>query len=264
MVTFAPLNLVEDAYPSLVNSSHAMDIIFCRNVLMYFSRETAAKVIAKLRDSLVEGGWLFTSATDASRDLFVGMEPLEIEGTVIYQKRPPAAARSMAQPVEALPTRSVQVDQPTPRPLASAEKPPPIVAAPKPADPDHRKLAHRLANEGRLDEALEAVNRAINGDKLDASSYYLRGVILHEQGAHEEAVTSLRKALYLDPNFVIAHFALGNLMIRTGRGRDAQRCFDNVRALLRTRDRDAVLPESDGITAGRLLQILSTMQEAVA
>ncbi|MDE2258962.1 MAG: protein-glutamate O-methyltransferase CheR, partial [Betaproteobacteria bacterium] len=37
MVTFSYLNLAEDAYPSLVNNTNAMDVIFCRNVLMYFS-----------------------------------------------------------------------------------------------------------------------------------------------------------------------------------------------------------------------------------
>jgi chemotaxis protein methyltransferase CheR len=39
LVTFAPLNLVEDVYPSLLNNTNAMDIIFCRNVLMYFAPE---------------------------------------------------------------------------------------------------------------------------------------------------------------------------------------------------------------------------------
>ena len=36
MVTFSPLNLAEDPYPSLVNNTSAMDIIYCRNVLIYF------------------------------------------------------------------------------------------------------------------------------------------------------------------------------------------------------------------------------------
>ena len=37
MVTFSYLNLVEDSYPSLSNCTNAMDVIFCRNVLMYFA-----------------------------------------------------------------------------------------------------------------------------------------------------------------------------------------------------------------------------------
>jgi hypothetical protein len=56
MVTFACLNLVEDVYPSLANNTNAMDLIFCRNVLMYFSGEQIRKVVANLRRSLVDGG----------------------------------------------------------------------------------------------------------------------------------------------------------------------------------------------------------------
>jgi chemotaxis protein methyltransferase CheR len=35
MVTFAYLNLAQDTYPSPLNNTNAMDIIFCRNVLMW-------------------------------------------------------------------------------------------------------------------------------------------------------------------------------------------------------------------------------------
>ena len=37
MVTFSFLNLAEDVYPSLVNNTNAMDVVLCRNVLMYFT-----------------------------------------------------------------------------------------------------------------------------------------------------------------------------------------------------------------------------------
>src|SRR5262249_41291670 len=61
MVSFAELNLAEDVYPTLMTNTNAMDVIFCRNVLMYFSREHATRVAARLHASLMEGGWLFTS-----------------------------------------------------------------------------------------------------------------------------------------------------------------------------------------------------------
>lgn len=48
MVHFAPLNLVEDVYPALANETNAMDVIFCRNVLMYFTAQQAHKVVENL------------------------------------------------------------------------------------------------------------------------------------------------------------------------------------------------------------------------
>ena len=39
---FTQFNLVEDVYPSLASDTNAMDVIFCRNVLMYFTAPQAA------------------------------------------------------------------------------------------------------------------------------------------------------------------------------------------------------------------------------
>jgi chemotaxis protein methyltransferase CheR len=129
---------------------------------------------------------------------------------------------------------------------------------------DLRHQARSLADKGRLDEALAAIDLAIESDKLDVLAHYLRGVILHEQNKEIEASASLHRALYLDPAFVLAHVALGNLMRRNGKEKTARRCFDNARDLLSREDRDMVLPESGGMTAGRLLHMISTPKETAA
>ena len=249
MVTFECLNLVEDVYPSLANNTNAMDLIFCRNVLMYFSREQMRKVVANLRRSLVEGGRLVVSATEAGRELFGEFVPAALPGITLYRKEPPAPRAAIAAP----PPVPLPARLPAPAPRA-------LPAAP----PDHPADARRLANEGRLAEALAACDRALAADKLVAAHHYLRGLILQEQGAFDEAAAALKRALYLDPDFVVAHFALGHLGLRQGQNREAARGFANARALLRTCPPDAVLPESDGITAGRLLAILTTMEEVLA
>jgi len=125
-------------------------------------------------------------------------------------------------------------------------------------------LARRLANEGRLDEALVACDEAVRADKLAAPLHYLRGLILDENNAREDAETALKRALFLDQDFVLAHFALGNLMRRQGQWRSARRCFKNASDLLRKCDPDAALPESGGMTARRLLAILDATQDPVA
>jgi chemotaxis protein methyltransferase CheR len=55
---------------------------------------------------------------------------------------------------------------------------------------------------------------------------------------------------------VPGHFALGNLAQRQGDARSAKRCFDNALELLAARRDDEVVPESDGLTAGRLREII--------
>lgn len=277
MVTFNGLNFVDDKFPSTTNDTQSLDIIFCRNVLMYFSRETAGKIIGKLRNCLNEGGWLFTSATDAPRDLFQGLVPHEAEGTAIYRKCDEAAPERKMSMYSFPALMQVPVD-PALGPTQAAGEPiallmavprppvekPAISLVPVEVGPDPLEKGRNLADQGRLDDALEVINLAIQSDKLNAVAHYLRGVILHEKNLDTESAIALNRALYLDPAFVLAHVTLGNVMRRSGRERSALRCFENARNVLGRLDRDAVLPESGGMTAGRLLHMISTPQEIAA
>src|SRR5712692_877475 len=86
MVSFAYLNLAEDACPSLLNNTNAMDVIFCRNVLMYFHPEKAKKVIQNLHRSLVDGGWLLVSPSETSHVLFSQFVTVNFPGAPLYKK----------------------------------------------------------------------------------------------------------------------------------------------------------------------------------
>ena len=55
---FAPLNLAADDYPAMMTNTRAMDLIVCRNLLMYFTPEARQATIARLARALVPGGWL--------------------------------------------------------------------------------------------------------------------------------------------------------------------------------------------------------------
>ena len=102
LVNFSYLNLAEDVYPSLVNSTNGMDIIFCRNVLMYFTPEQSVKVIKNLYHSLVDGGWLLTSPSDASSAFYSQFVPVSFPGVTIYKKeinRLPETVTSPFKPV---------------------------------------------------------------------------------------------------------------------------------------------------------------------
>jgi chemotaxis protein methyltransferase CheR len=122
-------------------------------------------------------------------------------------------------------------------------------------------LTRALANQGELAEALTWCERLVNADRLDASSHYLRAVILQELGDIEQSRRSLQTATYLDPRFVLAHFALGNLARSLGKFPDATRHFANASCLLRDHQADDVLPESDGLTANRLTEIITSITE---
>jgi len=105
----------------------------------------------------------------------------------------------------------------------------------------------------------EGLMRPLNGVRvrlplknLIRAIYYLRAMILQELGRTEEAITSLKKALYLDPEFVLAYFALGILSIRQGRVKESEMYFRNTISLLKDRDERDIIPDSEGMTAGRV------------
>src|SRR5205085_10768300 len=74
-VRFEYLNLCDACYPSLVTGTQGVDVVFCRNVLIYLSPEAAAAVLERLRLCLVEGGHLVVSALDVGGAV-PGMEPV--------------------------------------------------------------------------------------------------------------------------------------------------------------------------------------------
>ncbi|MHB8069572.1 MAG: CheR family methyltransferase [Desulfobaccales bacterium] len=286
LVKFEYLNLAQDPYPSLVTQTNAMDLILCRNVLMYFSPKQARQVLENFGRALVEGGWLITGLTETSALRFSPLAIVNFPGATVYRKDaeisrkvkagaacptlPPAlhpaggnAARPgfPAQQPWPLPSPSwtppAAAAAPTPAPEAAAAATPVQPAAPV---EEMIRSARHCADQGDLAAALSWCDQAVAADRLNPAWHYLRAAILQEQEAVAEAILSLRKALYLDQDFVMGHFALGNLALRQADNRAARKHFHNVLALLEGYPPEEPLPAAEGITAGRLKEIVhSTM-----
>ncbi len=288
MVSFSYLNLAEDAYPSLVNGTNAMDVILCRNVLMYFAQARARQVVDKLQRSLVDGGWLITSPAETSNVQFSAFTAVEFPGAFLYRKMAAGGPRGVAimhpvpwyegQAAAAHAPAPAEQSEPAAFSVARSAFAPEVLhetggERAKPAEDaglrehdEHdmlRRKARDCADEGRLAEASEWCEQAIAADKLNPAHYYLLASIEQERGQSEAAERSLGRALYLEPDFALAHFALGNLCLSAGRQREARRHFGNALALLRACPADALLPESDGLSAGRLVEIIAAVQASL-
>lgn len=281
LVRFEHLNLVEDVYPSLATDTNAMDLILCRNALMYFTPSQMARVIGRLHRALVEGGWLAVSPSEASTSLFSQFATVNFPGAIFYRKRDvkveavPAAPLTEPPPAAAAPAEEAVAAETASPPFAAAqslylegrysESAEVLLArfGEHPAEPAACSLlARAYANQGKLGEALVWCDRWIALDKLDPAGHYLRAIVLLEQGDPAAGRSALRRAIYLDPDFVLAHFALGNLARGGGKIEEADKHFDNALHLLRGRRPDDLLPESDGLTAGRLTETITSLMHA--
>lgn len=117
------------------------------------------------------------------------------------------------------------------------------------------------ANQGQLAAALHWCERSIAADRVNPAGYYLMAVVLLEQGQTEEAMLALKRTLYLDQDFVLAHFTLGNLYRSQSRHKEAGKYFANTLSLLKGYSLEDVLPESEGMTAGRLVEIIRSISD---
>jgi len=78
-VRFKRLNLLGPDAPT----SGKFDVIFCRNVIIYFEPHNQLKVLRHLTDALVPGGYLFIGHSETLHGLPL---PLEHAGPTVYRK----------------------------------------------------------------------------------------------------------------------------------------------------------------------------------
>ncbi|MBK8508444.1 MAG: protein-glutamate O-methyltransferase CheR [Candidatus Competibacteraceae bacterium] len=82
MVDFQQSNLIE-GWPNFPT----LDVIFLRNVLIYFGVETKRAILAKVRRLLKPDGYLFLGSSETTLNLDTAFEPISLGKTVCYQLR---------------------------------------------------------------------------------------------------------------------------------------------------------------------------------
>jgi chemotaxis protein methyltransferase CheR len=275
-VTFSYLNLAQDEYPSPADDIHTMDLVLCRNVLMYLVPSRARTIVQHLESTLTDGGWLALSSTELTLDLFGTFATTISPGIALLQKAGNAAPLSSMGAIGPISTdgQSIQPDFTTTSTGFDPDEPylhataQPVEAFEQIKDTANRLadatatpafLARSHADQGQLREALEWAGRALAVDKLNPANHYLNANILLALGEKAAAATSLERAIFLDRDFTLAHFTLGMLARLEGRRARAQRYFDNALSIIAGMDPHQILAESDGMTAGGLGEIIKSL-----
>ncbi len=83
LVKLSRVNLMEEKD---VRSIRGIDIIFCRNVLIYFDDKAKQKVVSHLYDALRPGGYLFIGTSESLHNVTRAFRPVVINRVIIYQK----------------------------------------------------------------------------------------------------------------------------------------------------------------------------------
>jgi chemotaxis protein methyltransferase CheR len=256
-VTFAALNLAEDTYPTPVAGVGEMDLILCRNVLLYFEAETVRQVAQRLLASLAAGGWLITSSADpplapetpfetvvADEGVFYRrLDTLPVEMPAASEPRVPDEGRPGLQP-GAGGSGPLKEANDAGSPLQGASQPSPAVNG-------RAEEVRALAGSSPA-EAERLCAEALRHNPLSVELSYLRGLLLLDLGRDEEAVWMLRRVLYLDHGLAVAHFALGSALLRRGDRDGARRAYRNACDLCAACPPEQPVPLADGACAGPL------------
>lgn len=285
LVKFSYLNLLEDNFPTMLSGTAAMDLILCRNVFIYFDAALIPPVMQKFHDSLLPGGYLMLGASDLTAEPIPGLE-LHHWGNTFCYRRGDGLSVAAAETRSAAAPLYVPPPAPDPAPAAVAEPPPPAprpIRSPYPevirllraerwdaavskvdelaarAGMDAELAQHKakaLANLGLMEDAAREGEASLAMAPLDKHTYLITALIMVELGKLDKAQEALRKALFLDSNFVEAHFQNGLLQLRMGERKAGLRSLSNALELAERLDPQRLVHNAPGLVFGRLAEIL--------
>jgi chemotaxis protein methyltransferase CheR len=263
MVEFRYFNLVSEPYPLAEMSG--WDIIFCRNVTIYFQAEATRKVIHNFSLSLREGGYLFAGYSESLRYISDEFKTVQVEGAFFYQKGvPQKTVRQKAGKIRGRRARTAGITRKQ-KPKAGAglnsEEIEQICATAKQllemGQPERASeilnpyLREAIApegvillqaeialNRGDLGQAVQLCEKLVQREPLSIAGHYLLGVIYRTWEDDARAIEEFRKVLYLEPEHALARFNLGDLYSQVGQFDEARLEYVNVVRLLKS------MPES--------------------
>ena len=250
--------------PEFRSGSGSFDVIFCRNLLIYFDRPTQTRAVRTLAGMLTGDGLLFVGHAETSVAASAGLTSTPHPMAFAFRKAPAAPVTPLLPvPVPPRPTASFgrasyrtprmpatsrfgggqapgtrTVPYLTPRParretLRIPARPVPLAAAATDA-PDPLATARALADRGQLAEATLLCENSLRRDGGDAGTWYLLGVIREAAGDLGRAAECYGKALYLEPTHADA--LLHRALLAEGTG-DAATAAHLRRRLARVQER---------------------------
>ena len=242
-------------------STGPQDIVFCKNVSIYFREDVTRKLIEGLHDTLAPDGYLLLGHAESLLQISDGFALVEHERAFCYRKSPrlgssPAATdttrkRKPAPVAQDIPTPVAQGFSPATTPVAQGFSPvaeyDACLAAFRAGDWDAAEsalsalvascptfvpglllLGGLYAHRGRFDDATAQAEIVLTVSDLEPRAHLLIGMVAARRQRHDEALQSLRRALYLDDSLALGHFWLGNLYRERGDVARACHEYENV------------------------------------
>lgn len=244
-VEFAVHNLAGDPYPT------GLDVIFCRNVLLYFQAGAAAATLDGFAHSLRAGGLLFLGLYDpepTDKSLWA----IEEQGGVRFFRRRRKAAESSEKSAPPPP-----VSQKEPAVHSTVLKAAAETRQEKERGDALIQQARELATQRQLAPAIQLLEQACIQAALTVEPHTLLSLVAAEAGQDAVAVQAARRACFLDPEAPVPHWLLAQSLEALGEHEQAICHFNIAAAKLETlADKTAELAYGEGLTAQQLRRMV--------
>jgi len=235
-VEFLQLNLLESEYPAALRD---IDVIFYRNVSIYFSPEVRNEIFSRLAASLNQGGYLVVSPSETFFHNKGILSLVPLEGAFLYRKD--SASRGTIGPAPARRISPAKREGAVAPPLCAAPRSPRAVggregrvtvakdeaARPAVTAATSPSFGHALefARAKDYPAALELLERLATDRSEAARAHTLRGSILLNLSRLDEARKACLAALESDAFSLEATLSLGIIARLQGDGTEALRKF---------------------------------------
>jgi chemotaxis protein methyltransferase WspC len=215
-VRFCKANLIESG--GFFHSA-SYNIIFYRNLMIYFHDQARTKTITAIDRILANDGLLFVGHAETIPALMETFESVSHNGAFALRRRPQketnqhqvAPAQKRHLPLPAFHFAVVPAGHETSKSRTTAA-----------VEPGSLENATRLADIGRLKEAAVACAHALKTEAANPRAHFLMGLIREAEGDNRGAEECFNRAIYLDADFTEAIIHLAVLREENGDSASAE------------------------------------------
>ncbi|MCR4264723.1 protein-glutamate O-methyltransferase CheR [Nitratireductor sp. ZSWI3] len=251
--------LGRDELPAPTRGLAEMDLILCRNVLIYMEPDAIRRIARQFYQCLGDGGWLLLGPSDPPLWEHAPFATYVTRAGVLYRRGALRQSDDLAcgeAPARSKASGSVPGDAPPA--LERIGEAATISARLKEASlgsAGEGAIARRirsLLHKEATGEAAALAAKAVRKHPLSVRLHYLHGSALLAARQYEDAAAAFRRLLYLDRSLAAAHFFLGRCHL-PGNRQAALHAFEEAHALCVRRPHDERVELMEDVTAGQLV-----------
>ncbi|HBQ99081.1 MAG: hypothetical protein J7524_16445 [Roseofilum sp. Belize BBD 4] len=294
LVHFQTSNLILDSIPQDQGQFIPFDLVICRNVFIYLTKEAIDICLQKFCHALHNKGYFITSHTELYGHHLQCLQIKALPESIVYQKqcslmngetyseqrKVPSFLHPLSQKLglkfsftdNQIPTKT-SIDSHTstlaklqnnqPQKTSKPEKHPNFIRKnldyleEKPKDfTDLLSMAKSHANLGELDLAIQYAHECLSVRAFAIDPYYLLSQIAEEKGELEQAKIYLKRIIYLEPKSISAYLDLGSLYAQQGNKVQARKFWNIALDFLQKYPQDAKIGTSEEYTTKELLRFI--------